>query len=139
MKQKTFHPLTATFIGAILETLPRHISSEHMQTWIQNPMTLQKTLIDVLAAPVVILDEKDKTYAGNLPMHIRKIDESTFDRHTAHFIAVIVQNIPGITNERMEMWIDNLNTLQKKLRNALTSDSIEIDLKNKSMRIIKKF
>ncbi len=110
MKQNTFHPLTATFIGGVIQTLPSNISTEHMQLWIDHPKDLQIVLKNMLESRMTIIDDHDKTCEGRLAFRITKYGDETFHRQTAKFIAVVVQNIPEISNDRMEFWSKHLNT-----------------------------
>lgn len=119
MKQKTFHPLTATFIGAVINTLPFNISSEHMQLWIEHPKDLRIVLKAMFESSFIIHDENDEAYEGRLAFKITKDGDETFHQQTAKFIAVVAQNIPEISNDRMEFWSEHLNTLQAELKKTL--------------------
>ncbi len=140
MKQNTFHPLTASLISAVIYTLPSNISSDHMQTWIENPMTLRKALKETLDSDFIVMDPTDKVTGGKLQMRIIKIGDSTFHKQTAKFISAIIQNIPEIRNDKMELWINNMNTLHQELRKMFTSNFILIHPDDvKARKVINKF
>ncbi|MBP6879511.1 MAG: hypothetical protein KBF62_00385 [Candidatus Pacebacteria bacterium] len=124
MKQKTFHPLTATFISAVVQTLPTDISTEHMQLWIEHPKDLQIVLKTMLESSFTVIDNDDELYKGRLSFKITKIGDETFHQQTAKFIAVVVQSIPMISNDRMEFWSSHLNTLQRELRKTLLKNLV---------------
>ncbi len=59
---KTYHAQTARFIAAIAEAVPKDISSDVMQDWIQNPKALHETLTTALCPlPVNLNFPKWKT------------------------------------------------------------------------------
>lgn len=128
--QNTFHHLTANFIGAIILNLPQNISSDKMQTWIQNPKTLQRELMKFLATSVTIIDITDpnelRRVGEEIKFKIVKYGDEPFHRQTAKFISAVTQNIPIISNDKMEFWIKNELTLKRELRKALISDFIMI-------------
>lgn len=128
--QNTFHHLTADFIGAIISNLPKNISSDKMQTWIQNPKTLQRELMKFLAASVTIIDITDpnelRKVGEEIKFKIVKYGDEAFHSQTAKFISSVTQNIPIISNDKMEFWIKNELTLKRELRKALISDFIMI-------------
>lgn len=124
MSQKTFHNLTATFVGSVIETLPSNISVQHMQAWIEEPKALQVMLKETFEETIVVIHEDDHICEGKLVMKITKIGEEPFHKQTAKFIAVIVQNIPEISNDLMEFWSKHLNTLQRELGKTLTQGMV---------------
>ena len=53
----------------------------------------------------------------------------TYDRQTAKFIATVCQNLPEISADVMQGWIENPKTLQKVLLNALCPPETTSELK----------
>jgi hypothetical protein len=51
--------------------------------------------------------------------------QKTYDRQTAKFLAVMAENIPEISGERMQGWIENPKALQIALRGALCPSAKE--------------
>ena len=127
MTQKTYHNLTASFIGAVVTTLPNNISTDSMQTWIENPRTLQRELKKMLESGFIVIHEDDKQYNGKLAMRILQVGDSPFHKQTAKFISRVIENIPEVSNEKMNFWMKHLNTLQANLHTALTAKIVLID------------
>jgi hypothetical protein len=127
--QNTFHGFTASFICAVIENLPKNISSEKMQTWIDNPKSLQTALEKTLNPKprIVILNNDDCTGEGKIKIRVIADPNSTFNRQTARFISVITQHIPVIHTELMELWIKNPNTLKEALKKTLDAQIIILD------------
>jgi hypothetical protein len=50
-QQKTYDPHTAKFLAVVGENMPRELTSDLMQHWIQNPKGLQKVLRNALCPP----------------------------------------------------------------------------------------
>lgn len=123
--QNTFHPLTAIFISAVIKKLPFNISSDKMQTWIQNPKTLQRELEKALTPSLLEIDADD-IGEQRINITVVKDGESPFHPQTAKFISCIAQNMPEVCNDRMETLIKYPNTLEKALRKALVVDIVVV-------------
>ncbi len=48
-----------------------------------------------------------------------KNEQKTYDRHTAKFIATLIQNMPRISDDVMQGWIENPEALQRVLKREL--------------------
>lgn len=58
-----------------------------------------------------------------------KNEQKTYDRHTAKFIATLIQNMPRMSDDVMQGWIQNPTSLQKVLESALCPPDVIPDFK----------